>query len=87
MHASVAIVIVVVLLVVAVLWIARSRATRGRKKARPREGVLYRQLLGRVLGDRQVADRLVAYERERAPDTSESERIRRATQRLDRDRR
>ena len=47
----------------------------------------YRVLLKRTRGNRQQADRLVAYERTRSPGTSAEELARRALYRWDRDNR
>ena len=87
MNVGVAVILAVCLLVVVVVWFARTWPLGRRGRARPREDALYRQLLGKVLGDRQVAERLIRYERERDPSTSNPELVERAIRRLDRDRR
>jgi hypothetical protein len=48
---------------------------------------LYQQLLKRARGDRQLADRLIAYERERNPDANRLQILQNAIYRWDRDRR
>ena len=65
---------------------ARSRPVRKQRYGRT-ERKLRRQLLSKVLGDEATADRLIAYERRRAPRSSLEENLRQAIGRLDRDRR
>jgi len=65
---------------------ARSRLLRTQRYGRT-ERKLRRELMNKVLGDEATADRLVAYERRRAPRDSLEEHLKRALGRLDRDRR
>ena len=51
----------------------------------PASAALYSDLVHRVGGDRSVADRLIEYERERAPHVSGDELVKRAIERLERD--
>jgi hypothetical protein len=64
----------------------RSVSRRGGKLCGPRTA-LHRELVRRVRGDRACAERLLHYEREKAPEASETELVRRALDRLERDRR
>jgi hypothetical protein len=65
---------------------ARSRTLRALRYGRT-ERKLRRELMSKVLGDEATADRLVAYERRRAPGASLEEHLKRALGRLGRDRR
>jgi len=51
------------------------------------QAVLFNDLLGRVGGDREVVERLIAYERQQAPYASRSTLLRNAIQRWERDNR
>jgi hypothetical protein len=64
----------------------RSVRRRGGKLLGPRSA-LRRELVRRVRGDSVCAERLLHYERERAPEVSETALVRRALERLERDRR
>ena len=86
---STVLVVASVLVLISALAVALRRPRVGERKgsdtAAP-EDLLYRQLLIRLRGDRGCADRLVEYERERAPDVSHVDLIRRAIVRLEHDR-
>jgi len=51
----------------------------------PQRSPFYSDLVHRVGGDRSVADRLIEYERKRAPHVSVDELVKRAIERLERD--
>lgn len=51
------------------------------------EGQLYQRLVAKVMGDHAAAERLIAFEKKRAPQADRAELIRRAIDRLDYDRR
>lgn len=56
------------------------------RQARPgQRSPFYSDLVHRVGGDRSVADRLIEYERKRAPHVSRDELVKRAIERLERD--
>ncbi|UCG84178.1 MAG: hypothetical protein JSW38_05010 [Dehalococcoidia bacterium] len=56
------------------------------RQARPgQRSPFYGDLVHRVGGDRSVADRLIEYERKRAPHVSRDELVKRAIERLERD--
>ena len=80
----VSVVLAVSLLAAALRW--RRSVRRAGGKPVGAKSALYRRLVACVRGDTACADRLVQHEREQAPGASGAELIRRALQRLERDR-
>ena len=85
-NAAILALVVVGLAFAAVALRRRSVRRRGGKLRGPRTA-LYRELVRQVRGDRACAERLLRYERQRAPEVSETEFVRRALERIERDRR
>lgn len=80
--------VVISVLVAGVVAAALGRGTIARRGGRlhgPRRA-LYRELLRRVRGDEACAARLIELERSEAPRASKPELVRRALQKLERDR-
>ena len=74
-------ILVLVAVVIYIIWVLFIRG------AKPTESSLYSELVSRCMGDRGQAERLIEFEKTRAPEgyTERAELIARALRRLERD--
>jgi hypothetical protein len=77
----------IAMLVLMVALVAIYLAATRRRRPLSVRGNLRRELTRKLMGDEQAAGRLIEFERKRRPNASETELVRAALQRLERDRR